>query len=188
MPAAFGFHQSNRIRLNPSYIIVSAYKTFSHYFKGPWQRLVEDGRWLIEASLLTDLNLPSDWVTLDPMSGQIEGSLEFSSEAIRVWLYHAMDGGDDFLGFKHWEDYYNSHGYFPLKFDGRLLRFEGKALPGYWAASARVLWQKGRLKEAIELWKKAKQLIHDEPANYYSSALYLLSIPKDEDILLGGLK
>lgn len=179
MPAVFGFQHGQDYRLNPSYLVFPAYAAFAKAFSGPWTRLLEDSKWLLQASLHADLKLPSDWVTLDGRTGRIGNDDHFSSEAIRVWLYEALLSNGTasvFPGFRHWQNYFERHGHYPDRFDAQTFRFEGYGMPGYWAVSARVLSERGENQAAKRLWQKAKKKLLREEINYYSCALYLLSI------------
>ena len=179
LPAAYGFQHGEDYRLNPSYLVFPAYQALANAFSGPWLRLLEDGEWLLDASLHADLKLPSDWVTLDGRTGRVGNNEHFSAEAIRVWLYESLQNkgkASVFPGFHHWQKYFDRQGHYPDRFDAQSLKFEGYGMPGYWAVSARVLMEQGRPQEAKRLWAKAKKKLLNEQINYYSCALYLLSL------------
>lgn len=180
LPAAYGFTHGNRIRLNPSYLVFPAYQALANQFSGPWQRLIEDGQWLVEASLHSELDLPSDWVTVNTQTGRVHNDANFSAEAIRVWLYSALVKNafnQVYPGFRYWQKFYNDSGHYPDRFDSSKLKFEGYGMPGYWAVSARVLMEQGQVKQAKTIWRMAKEKLLREQKNYYSTALYLLSLP-----------
>lgn len=183
LPAVYGFVHGHRVRLNPSYLVFPAYQALAQQFSGPWQRLLEDGQWLVEASLHSELNLPSDWVTLDIQTGRIHNDAHFSAEAIRVWLYSALTNTQVnsqiehiYPGFKYWQKFYNDSGHYPDRFDANKLKFEGYGMPGYWAVSARVLLEQGQRTQADIIWKMSREKLLKEESNYYSTALYLLSL------------
>jgi len=183
LPAVYGFTQEHRIRLNPSYLVFPAYQALAKQFSGPWQRLMEDGQWLIEVSLHSELALPSDWITLDTHTGRIYSDTHFSAEAIRVWLYSALANSQEefaFPGFRYWQKYYDDSGFYPDRFDADKLRFQGYGMPGYWAVSARVLLEQGDKQRAHSIWKQSRLKLLKEESNYYSTALYLLSLPSFE--------
>ena len=180
LPAAYGFTHGHRIRLNPSYLVFPAYQALANQFSGPWQRLMEDAQWLLDASLHSELKLPSDWVTLDVQTGRVHNDAQFSAEAIRVWLYAALVNNHfdhTYPGFKYWQDFYNDSGHYPDRFDANKLKFEGYGMPGYWGVSARVLLEQGNKSAARKIWQKAREKLLKEERNYYSAALYLLSLP-----------
>ncbi len=186
LPASYGFDHDKSLRLNPSYLVFPAYQAMANAFAGPWQRLLEDSAWLLEVSLHHDLALPSDWVTLERHTGRVHLDEQFSAEAIRVWLYAALaneTAAERYPGFRYWQRFYQQQGHYPDRFDPKRLKFEGYAMPGYWAVSARVLEQQGISAESV--WQQAHQRLLKEANNYYSTALYLLALPQNSRWLYG---
>lgn len=190
LPAVYGFVHDHRVRLNPSYLVFPAYQALAKQFSGPWQRLLEDGQWLLDVSLHAELGLPSDWVTLDTQTGRIHHDAQFSAEAIRVWLYTALiehTALQEYPGFSYWQKFYANSGHYPDRFDAAKLKFEGYGMPGYWGVSARVLLEKGETNLANTIWQQARSKLLKEERNYYSAALYLLSLPaEDTRVQWGG--
>jgi len=178
LPAEQGFKQGDKVRLNPSYLVFPAYQSLANSFSGPWRRLFEDAHWLLDASLHPDLDLPSDWLAVDQTTGRVDLDAQFSAEAIRVWLYAALINNRDangYPGFAHWHAFFQKQGYFPDRFDAKTMRFEGHAMPGYWAVSARVLDQLGL--PSATVWQHAHTRLLNSCPDYYSTALYLLAVP-----------
>lgn len=180
LPGYFGFTPDNRLVINPSYLIVPAYKKFAgHTHQEFWNILYGDSLSILERSTYGKYGLPADWVVWDPSGPQIfsEKNDLFGYEAIRVFLYLSWEHNVKLLnGLEAYLDFVAQIGYLPstvnLSEDTISLH---DAPGGFYAVFARAAGEAGRQDQSNSLWEKAGQKIIYEKDDYYSNILYLLS-------------
>ena len=181
LPGYFGFAQNEEaIILNPSYLILSAFKEFAEVEEPEiWKRVHEDSLDLLKRTQFGRLKLPADWVQVNHGTISIfeKRSRFFGYEAIRIPLHLVWDGHLDILpGCRAILDVYKKLGYVPLKFDLLLNSISLEEAPGgYYAVYARVAQEIGEGELGRSLWNRAQEKIRGEKEDYYSRTLYLLS-------------
>src|SRR5690606_35890576 len=100
LPGVYGFVGEDYVDLNLSYWFMPALQDFASADPaGPWQRLISDGRRLLEDARFGELRLPVDWLRLHS-NGIAEPSPNFPPrfgfDAVRIPLYFAWaDFGSD---------------------------------------------------------------------------------------------
>ena len=179
-PAYFGFESGAGVVINSSYMIFSAFSAFAEVDDRPfWQRVREDSLRLLDRNRFSRFGLPADWVMLEREKLAVHAGRSpfFGYEAIRIPLYLAMAGENSRLdSFADYLEFVKGLGYLP----DRVNLVEGtisadKAPAGFYAIfgkCARIL-NKDDLANRLESVASAK--LHNEPRNYYSFSLYLLS-------------
>jgi endo-1,4-beta-D-glucanase Y len=181
LPGYFGFSQKGEaILVNPSYLILPAFKEFSEVEEPAiWKRVHEDSLHLLEKTKFGRLELPADWVRVNQGTISIfeEKSRFFSYEAIRILLGLVWDGHLNILpGCRAILDVYKKLGYVPLKFDLLLNSISLEEAPGgFYALYSRVAQEIGEGELARSLRNRAQEKIRGEKEDYYSRTLYLLS-------------
>jgi endoglucanase len=97
---AVAFRQGDRVTLNPSYFAPYAYRLFAQVdATHDWLSLVASGYQMLEtSSALSQVGLPSDWISLDLKTGQVSplltakpGPSQYGFDATRVWWRVAID-------------------------------------------------------------------------------------------------
>ena len=103
LPGVYGFVGEDFVDLNLSYWFMPALRDFAIVDPdGPWQRLISDGRRLLEDARFGELRLPVDWLRLYS-NGIAEPSPNFPPrfgfDAVRIPLYFAWAnfGADEAL-------------------------------------------------------------------------------------------
>ncbi|MBF0558918.1 MAG: hypothetical protein HQL08_09070 [Nitrospirae bacterium] len=185
LPAYYGFQKEDATVLNPSYVILPAYRTFSEFDDKPfWSRVYEDGLYLIEKSSFGKFKLPADWVTWnkDGISICEEKSSLFGYEAIRTLLYLSWEKKPGFPdGVAELFKIYDKLGYVPLFVDlSRNTISLDDAPAGFYAVYARVAEKRGLDALSRRLFAEARKKAAAEKDNYYSMSLLLLSIPNSK--------
>jgi endoglucanase len=97
LPAAAGFEQAGRTRLNLSYYVIPALRALAEALPHPaWRALVTDGVALLRAARFGAWGLPADWMDMDHASGRLSpGSgrgARFGFDAMRIPLYCVWGG------------------------------------------------------------------------------------------------
>ncbi|WP_462378879.1 glycosyl hydrolase family 8 [Pseudomonas sp. Marseille-QA0892] len=91
LPGLVGFETDGRVIFNPSYLVAPALLTFSQREPSAgWERVLDDGLWIIEQARFGTYGLPTDWVALKPDGtfAPAEGwPARFGFDAVRVPLY-----------------------------------------------------------------------------------------------------
>lgn len=180
LPGYYGFIREDSFILNPSYLLLSAYKQFArHSHNDFWNRLYNDSLSVIENSFFGRYNLPADWLVKDKEGQRIyeERSEHFGYESIRVLLYLSWDNNTSVLNrLEPYLDFVESIGYLPccvnLSEDTISMH---EATGGFYAVLARAAGDYGRKEQSRFFMKKAVEKIKHEKDDYYSNILYLLS-------------
>lgn len=90
LPGYYGFTPEDDLVINPSYLIVPAYKKFARYSQQDfWNRLYEDSIYILPNSTFGKYSLPADWVVWNPAGPKVFSKKNdlFGYEAVRVLLY-----------------------------------------------------------------------------------------------------
>lgn len=181
LPAYYGFNRGDGIVLNPSYLILPAYRTFAEIDeKGFWNKVYEDGLLLMERSHFGKLKLPPDWVIFSKTGVAVfeERSSLFGYEAIRTLLYSAWEKNPRFPeGLKALLKLYAQLGYIPLYVDlvKDTISLE-EAPAGFYAVYARAAERSGDKALSRQLFKEAFKKVAAERDDYYSITLLLLAL------------
>lgn len=181
LPAYYGFDKEDKLLINPSYFILSAYRAFSKIDDKPfWDAVYKDSLYLIERSYSGELKLPPDWVVLN-RKGEISIDREkgafFGYEAIRVILYLSWEKNARFPdGVNEILRIYEKSGYIPLYADlSKNIVSLDDAPGGFYAVYARAAEKSGNRALSQELFKEAARRSALEKDNYYSTSLVLLA-------------
>jgi endoglucanase len=181
LPSYYGFNKENGFVVNPSYLILNAFRSFAKEDqKSFWENIYTDGLFLIEQSCFGKLCLPSDWVILtkDQVSIYMGNNPYFGSDAIRVLLHLSAEKTVRYpKGIGKIFDIYKQMGYLPLWTDLEKDSFSLYPAPaGYYAIYALVAKRLGDTVLSAKLLNEArKKLIDDKNKGYYSFSLYLLA-------------
>lgn len=100
LPGAAGFEDPRRVVVNPSYYVFPAFAVLGrHVADRRWQRLVDDGLWLLRQARFGRWGLPPDWLEIrrgDTACAPAGGwPPRFSFDAVRVPLLLAWAGHAD---------------------------------------------------------------------------------------------
>ncbi len=179
LPGEYGFVEERRIKLNPSYQILSAYQKFSQVHQPEfWQKISSSAQWLIQQSLHPTYQLPADWLWLDKKSAKLdERSNQYGYEAVRVYLYQLWQQHNPLNAPQYLYNRYNKHGflYSQLEFAQPQKRYPHEALSGIYQIYAETAKRQNKAKLARQLQYSAQQKLAREQKQYYGSALYLLA-------------
>lgn len=184
LPSYYGFVKENGFVLNPSYLILPAFRYFAQEDDKPfWEKIYKDSLYLISQTCFGKLCLPSDWIFLDNTRISVftaKNSI-FGSEAIRILLYLSFEKSPQFpKGVEKILDIYKRMGYLPLWIDLEKDSFSLYPSPaGYYAIYALVAKKLGDDALSKKLFKEAGEKLGSEKDGYYSFSLYLLAISKD---------
>lgn len=180
LPGYFGFIRDESLLINPSYLVVSAYKKFAPYSEQNfWNKLYGDSLFILANSTFGKFGLPADWTTWQREGAKVhrEKSDLFGYEAVRVLLYLSWDHNIKLLkGFGEYLDVVKGIGYIPISVnltDDSISMNDASG--GFYAVFARAAGDLGREELSRDLWKKAEEKIRYEKDDYYSNILYLLS-------------
>lgn len=181
LPAYYGFNKEDKLIINPSYLVFSAYKSFSEVDDKPfWEKVYKDSLYLIERCYFGKFKLPPDWVVLN-RTGEIsiygeKGAL-FGYEAIRVILYLSWEKNPKFPdGVNEILRIYEKLGYIPLYIDLLKNNISSEEAPsGFYAVYARASEKVGNKTLSQKLFKEAAKKSAAEKDNYYSMSLFLLA-------------
>ncbi len=180
LPGYYGFTQQDAMIVNPSYLVLPAFKVFGRYGdRILWQRVYDESLLLLSENSFGRWQLPADWLLLN--NGKVTILTDkpplFGYEAIRVFLWAFWDessahpaGTEEFL------DLIKTNGSLPVTVDlNNDSLGEQEAPAGFIAIAANCAQQLHRTKEAEQLWLHAEKKIQQEEKNYYSQVLYLLA-------------
>lgn len=180
LPGYYGFTLKEGEVLNPSYLILSAFKKFGEAEEPRfWKKVREDSLEVLKKTAFGRLGLPADWVLVGESGASVyeKRSRYFGYEAIRTLLYLAWDGSLKVIpGPRGLLDMYKRLGYVPLRVDliqNDISLEEGPG--GYYALYARAARDLGEAELSRALFQKASQKVQSEKEDYYSHILYLLS-------------
>jgi endoglucanase len=176
LPAKDGYLKQKHITVNLSYYIFTIFEKFKKIDpEGPWDVLLKDGKWLLDQSRFSVLQLPADWINIDenltitPSKNKSFGydairiplnimysSLENKSKLMQPYIRYVdmMTAGESILGTVALETG-----------DIHLYDFCFGHLAIYNMISKNKIFT-----------QKLEQLIQSERENYYAYALYLFSI------------
>lgn len=180
LPGYYGFADSKRQVLNPSYFIYSAYTLFARFDDaGFWHRLRADSLAFVASLRFSSMGLPPDWLLYsgDKAAVYKEKSDFFGPEAIRIPLYLSWTGTVSLLpGLEQLLGFVEKNGYVPSRVDvvNNLVALD-EAPAGYYAVLARAASLSGKKELAAQLQDKAVEKLASEKENYYSYVLYLLA-------------
>ncbi len=180
LPGYYGFAHANTVTVNPSYLVLPAFKVFGRYGdRVLWQRVYDESLSLLKETSFGRWQLPADWLLLseDDVTLLAEKPPLFGYEAIRVFLWACWDDFPISLpGTKMVVDLIESSGRFPVTVDLNTNSFSEQDAPGgFIAIAANCARQLDRKKLAKTLWLQAEQKIQQEGRDYYSQVLYLLA-------------
>ena len=180
LPAHYGFQKEGRLVLNPSYLIVSAYRTFAEVDdRDFWRKVYDDSLDLISKSSFGKLKLPPDWISLSSSGVSIweEKSPLFGYEAIRTILYLSWEKTPRYPeGMSKILKIYEKQGYLPLYVDLKKNNVSLDDAPaGFYAIFARAAEKSGLKALSRDLFKKAFEKAVAEKESYYSLTLLLLA-------------
>jgi endoglucanase len=180
LPGYYGFTLKEGEVLNPSYLILSAFKRFGQAEEPKfWKKVHEDSLEVLKKTTFGRLGLPADWVLVGESGASVyeKRSRFFGYEAIRTLLYLAWDENLTVIpGPRGLLDMYKKLGYVPLHVDlvqNNISLEEGSG--GYYALYARAARDLGEAELSRALLQKASQKVQGEKEDYYSHTLYLLS-------------
>ena len=180
LPGYFGFKDKDFLILNPSYLILPAFKLFSKFEnKKFWEKIYQDSVWLLSKARFGLLKLPSDWILLkeDGIFIHEEKSIYFGYNAVRVLLYLCIEKEKSLSSIgSRIIDIYKRFSYIPLWIDLVHDSFSLKDAPsGYYAIYARAAKSIGEESVSKKLFKIAEQKLSLDKKNYYFFSLYLLA-------------
>ncbi len=92
LPGAQGFRRNNGVELNPSYLILPAFKFFAQYHQGiTWSRLYQSSIDMLYAARFGNWQLAPDWLLLkkNGFAPSDQHKHRFSYDAIRIPLFAA---------------------------------------------------------------------------------------------------
>jgi endo-1,4-beta-D-glucanase Y len=181
LPAYYGFQKEDAAVLNPSYVILPAYRAFAEIDdKAFWSKVYEDGLFLLEKSSFGKFKLPADWVSWNKTGISIyeEKSPLFGYESIRTFLYLSWEKNPKFpLGLHEIFKIYEKLGYIPLFVDlSKNTISLDEAPAGFYAVYARAAEKRGLEALSRRLFAEARKRAAAEKDNYYSMSLLLLAV------------
>jgi endo-1,4-beta-D-glucanase Y len=187
LPAYDGFHPNeSSYELNPSYVILSAYRRFARVEQRSfWEKVYHDGLFLLEKVCFGKWCLPADWVILSggKISVSAGRSPYFGNEAVRVVLHLASEDQEYPKGMARILDLYKQMGYFPQWID---LEKDGLSLDpapaGYYAVYALAAKRSGDDALSRKIFKEARNKLMKEKNGYYSFSLFLLATAEDRGL------
>lgn len=180
LPGYYGFTQRDAMIINPSYLVLPAFKVFGRYGDWIlWQRVYNESLSLLSENSFGRWQLPADWflVNKDSVTILADKPPLFGYEAIRVFLWAFWDESLTKLsGAEMLLNLIESSGSLPVTInlnDDSLNEQEAPA--GFIAIAANCAQQLDRRQQADKLWLHAEKKIQLEEKNYYSQVLYLLA-------------
>ena len=181
LPAYYGFQRDDRLILNPSYLIVSAYRSFAEVDDGIfWRKIYNDSFDLIHKSSFGKFKLPPDWISLTSAGVSIwdEKNPFFGYEAIRTILYLAWEKNPRFPeGIFEMLKIFEKQGYLPLYVDLQKNTVSLDDAPaGFYAVYALAAQKSGLKAVSRNLLNRAFEKANYENNDYYSMTLFLLSL------------
>ena len=179
-PAYYGFGNGGDLVVNTGYMVFPAFERFAASTDTRfWRRIHKDSLRLLEKSRFSRFQLPADWIIFRDGSTAVDAdrSPYFGYEAIRIPLYLSMAGADSHQRiFSAYLTFVEKLGYVPNRIDlveGTLSAERAPA--GFHAVFSRCALALGHRKLAEHLDRKAADIIGNEPKDYFSNTLYLLS-------------
>ncbi len=189
LPGYSGFHKDSGFVLNPSYLILAAFRAFAKEDQQPfWEKISRDGRFLLEQSCFGKLCLPADWVILsgDRISVYEGNAPYFGSDAIRILLNLQSEKSAAYpAGIGKLLDHYRKTGYLPRWVDLEKDSISLYPAPaGYYAIYALAAERLGDAALGKKLLREARdKLSGDQEPGYYSFSLYLLATGGDDKLV-----
>ncbi|MBI5814189.1 MAG: endoglucanase [Nitrospinae bacterium] len=179
LPSYYGFTGKNEIVLNPSYLIIPAFRAFAkeddHAF---WEKARHDSFGLISKSLLGEKALPADWVKItdDGFRLHYDRSVKFGYDAVRVILHLAADDPKALpSGVNEMFKFYEGLGYIPAWVDLDKDAFSmSSASGGAYSIYALAAQKTGKKALGEKLFAEARRKLDYEKKSYYSWSLFLI--------------
>lgn len=180
LPAYYGFTKEKEFIINPSYLILPAFRAFAEADEKPfWDNVYKSSSSVLSEVEFSSLQLPADWIITNGTGFSVysERSGNFGYEAIRVPLYISMEDKPKFpQGIKGILNIYNETGYIPLWVSLNNDSISLKPAPaGFYAVFARAAKIMGNDVLSNKLMDEAKRKLTEEKDDYYSFTLYLLA-------------
>ena len=181
LPGYYGFHDQDKIVINPSYLILKAFEDFSRWDSQPfWKRLAQSSKEYLKLLQFGQWSLPSDWAFFDKKARSFlpfKRGPCFSWDAWRLFLYGAWVKEPALLkGFRYLFEYFEKNGYLPESVDLKKDKVSLKSgSAGVYAALAAYALALGREKAARKLCEVADEKVVHQGKDYFSASLYLLS-------------
>jgi len=187
LPGYSGFTRDDGLLLNPSYLIVPAFRAFSQIDQRDfWEKIIRDGEFLIDHSLRGIWLLPADWVlaardSFTPYHGK---DPYFGYNAVRLLLYLNDDKAIQYpKGVTRLLEQYQRTGLLPLWVDLEKDSLSLRSAPaGYYALYALAAKRLGNVPLHDRLMLEANRKVDEEQNAYYSYTLFLLSIAAGERV------
>lgn len=180
LPAYYGFVEKGSVVLNPSYLLLPAYKRFAAIDqKHIWERLHADALDILRRGRFGSYKLPPDWLKLETGGLRIHGekSTRFGYDAIRVPLnVEVKELPELFANLGKVMAMQGKLGYLPSWVD---LASDATALSdapaGFYGVYAQVAKKLGNAKESARLYNLGVAKLKGEGDSYYSYSLFLLA-------------
>jgi endoglucanase len=180
LPSYHGFTGGSGIVMNPSYLILPAYRRFAQADdRAFWDKAHGDAVFLLGESSFGRLRLPADWILVSGDAVTIHGEKRpyYGFEAIRTLLHLSGEKAPRFPeGLKGLLDMYAKLGYIPLWVDLEMDSFSLQSAPaGYYAVYALAARKAGDAALSARLLDEARSRLPAEKDDYYSRSLFLLA-------------
>ncbi len=181
LPGYYGFHDQDKIVINPSYLILKAFEDFSKCDSPPfWKTVAQSSKEFFKGLQFGQWSLPSDWAFFDRKAKSFlpfKRGPCFSFDAWRLFLYGAWVKEPALSkGFQYLFEYFEKNSYLPESVDLKRDRVSLKsASAGVYAALASYAQALGRKKAARKLFEVADSKVVHQGRDYFSASLYLLS-------------
>ena len=184
LPGYSGFDKENGFVVNPSHVILPAFRAFAKEDqKTFWEKIYNDGLFLLERSCFGAFCLPADWmfVTDGKISVYAGRDPYYGSDAIRILLHLSSEKTLPYpKGIRKILDIYQKTGYLPLWTDLDKDSVSLQPAPaGYYAVYALSAKRRGDEALSKKLLKEAREKLKDDKKAYYSFSLYLLATDED---------
>lgn len=171
LPGNFGFVKEGYIIVNLSYWVYPALQTFAGFDKDPvWEKLIADGRVLLQKARFGRWQLPPDWLELrSDQTLQPAKTARFGYDAIRVPLYWIMAGLEPELltTFCDYWDFYQRYTPAWIALNENTMDSYGASKGSQAVKNLTLLAQKRNT--------SARLGVIEESDDYYSATLLLLS-------------
>lgn len=180
LPGEYGFNAEGKDALNPSYIILSAYKRFKDADDADfWAKAEHDGNKIINFCTGKYIDMPRDWISVseDGLSDNKEKGVTFGFDAVRCLLYGSWSKTlADIPGLPPYLNLVKRLHMMPMTVDMSTETMSVYDAPaGFYAVVARAFKETGDLASYKYFKQEADKRILNDKNNYYSYALYLLS-------------
>lgn len=182
LPSYYGFIKQETLVLNPSYLILPAFRAFAKVDdKAFWDKVWEDSVYFISKSLFGLHGLPADWALATDKGVKLhsEKSVYFGNDAIRVLLHLSGEGGAEAYpkGVREALRIYEKMGYVPRWIDlDRNAIAMSPASAGVYAIYGLTAGKLGETALAEKLLRDAEEKLSKEKESYFSFSLYLLAV------------